>query len=123
MSITDLAIALGAGVVGFGIIWGLFNLIRQQKAPPLDVYRTEASPRVDRADKLSVADLGTRWSAILGVSATASAAEIEAAYHACVAECDAVRFSSSASSGDRQAAESRRAQINDAYEFIRTVKG
>lgn len=123
MSITDLGVAVGAGIVGFGIIWGLFNLVRQQRAPPLDVYKTDTSPRIERSGKLSVADLGARWSSILGVPAAAGSAEIEAAYHARLAECDGIRFSSSASAADKQAAEIRRAQISDAYEFIRVAKG
>lgn len=122
MNITDLAVAGGAGIVGFALIWGLFSLIRQQKAPPLDLFKNESGSSSEGRSRLSIAELGGGWHTILGVSPEATLPEIEAAYHARLAECDRIRFSSSGSVQEKQNAETRRAQIGDAYEFIRGAK-
>ncbi len=63
--------------------------------------------------------MGRAWSSILGVPTDASGAQIEAAYHAKLAEYDRVRFDSNASPTNRQHAEQQRARVNQAYEFIR----
>jgi hypothetical protein len=70
----------------------------------------------------SLAEISARWSTILRVPASADAQTIEAAYHAGIAECDAIRFSSTESASTQSAAEARRAQITQAFEFIRPLK-
>jgi hypothetical protein len=122
MNAADLAIAAGAGVVGFGLIWGLFGLIRQQRAAPVAMSDSEPRAAVESRDTLSVAELGRTWQALLGVAAAASPEEIEAGYHARLAECDRIRFSASASAPEKQSAETRRSQVSEAYEFIRKVR-
>jgi hypothetical protein len=122
MNPTDLAIAAVAGVVGFGIIWGIFGLIKQQRAAPVDMFKVEPKSSVEDRDKLSLVELGRTWHAILGVSAEATSEEIESGYHARLAECDRIRFSATGSSLEKQDAETRRARVNEAYEFIRQVK-
>jgi hypothetical protein len=122
MNATDLAVGLGAAVVGFGIIWGVFALIRQQRAPPVEMFNIEPKSSVDSRGRVNLAELGATWHVILGVHAGATSDEIEAAYHARLAECDRIRFSSSESAGEKQNAEVRRAQVNEAYEFIRSIK-
>lgn len=124
MNATDLLVAGGAGLLGFGIIWGLFALVRQQKAPPLEIFKTQAGPDSPArgAAKLNLAELGQRWHQILGVTPAATPAEIEAGYRARLAECDRVRMSPDAGAPAKQGAEERRAQVNDAYEFIRQVR-
>jgi hypothetical protein len=122
MSASDLAVAVGAGVIGFGIIWGLFNLVRQQKAPPVELLKSDSESRSEGDGKLSLAQLGRSWHTVLGVSEAASTSEIESAYHARLAECDGISFSSDAGTAEKQDAEVRRVQVSDAYEFIRSVK-
>ena len=122
MNPTDLAIAAVAGVIGFGIIWGIFGLIRQQRAAPVEISRVEPRSSVEGRDKLSLLELGRTWHVILGVSAEATSKEIESGYHARLAECDRIRFSATESAFEKQGAETRRAQVNEAYEFIRQVK-
>ncbi len=58
----------------------------------------------------------------MGVRESASAQEIEAAYHAGLAECDRIRFSPSESASAKSTADARRAQIVQAFEFIRPLK-
>lgn len=114
MNPADLGVAVVAGVVGFGIIWGIFALIRQQKAPPIELFKTEPRPSAESGGKLSLEELGRTWHIILGVPAQARPDEIEAGYHARLAECDRIR--------EKQDAETRRAQVNEAYEFIRQAR-
>ena len=61
----------------------------------------------------------TAWPAILQVDKSATAAEIEKAYHTLLAECDRIRFSTWYSAQERQEAAARRAMVCAAYEFIR----
>jgi hypothetical protein len=119
MNSTDLLIGLGCGLAGFGAVWWLFSVIRQQRTPPVQMHSiaTRIEPR-----RISVAELGSTWHVILGVPAEATSAELEAAYHARLAECDRIRFSPNETSLDKETAEATRAQVNEAYEFIRQVK-
>ena len=71
---------------------------------------------------LSLAEISQRWSTILGVPESASAQQIEAAYHARLAECDQTRFSAGQSASAKAAAESQRAKVTQAFEFIRPLK-
>lgn len=122
MSATDLAVGFSAAVVGFGIIWGVFGLIRQQKAAPLEMFKVEPKTSVGNRGKVSLAELGRTWHVTLGVDAAGTPDEIEAAYHARLAECDRIRFSPAESAVEKQNAEVRRTQVNEAYEFIRRIK-
>jgi len=122
MNVTDLGVAVVAGVAGFGIIWGLFSLIRQQRAAPVEMFKPEPRAPVESRARLSLTELGSTWHVILGVSAQATPEEIEAGYHARLAECDRIRSAAGESAAARQAAETRRAQVGDAYEFIRQVR-
>lgn len=122
MNATDLAVGVGAAVVGFGIIWGVFGLIRQQRAAPVEMFKVEPKSPLQNDARLNVAELGQTWQTILGVDVGASLPEIEVAYHARLAECDRVRFAPVASALERQIAEMRRAHINEAHEFIRSIR-
>jgi hypothetical protein len=122
MNVTDLAVAFGAAVIGFGVIWGVFGLIRQQKAAPLEMFKVEPKSPADSRVRINLAELGQTWHVILGVDAGATAQDIEAGYHARLADCDRIRFSSTASPLEKQEAEVRRAQVNEAYEFIRSIR-
>jgi hypothetical protein len=122
MNPTDLAIAAVAAVVGFGVIWGIFGLIKQQRAAPLDMFKVEPRSSVEGRGQLSLVELGRTWHVVLGVSAEATAEEIESGYHARLAECDRIRFSATASAVEKQDAETRRARVNEAYEFIRQAR-
>jgi hypothetical protein len=122
MRATDLAVALAAAVVGFGVIWGVFGLIRLLRTPPLEMFKVEPGSPVETPGRVSVAELGRTWHIILGVDSGAALEEIEAGYRAGLAECDRIRFSPTESALEKQNAEVRRAQLNEAYEFIRSIK-
>lgn len=122
MNATDLAVGFGAAVIGFGIIWGVFGLIRQQKAAPVEMFKDEQKMSSDSRGKVSLAELGRTWHVTLGVDVAATADEIEAAYHARLAECDRIWFSSPENAVEKQNAEIRRVQVNEAYDFIRSVR-
>lgn len=81
-----------------------------------------SAPSACSGGELSVSELGSTWHVILGVPAEATSAEIDAGYHARLAECDRIRFSPNATALDRQNAEARRAQVNEAFEFIRPIR-
>ena len=119
MSVSDLLIGLGCGLAGFGVVWWLFSVVRQQKTPPMPMGPVAAriEPR-----RISVAELGSTWHVILGVPAESTAVEIEAAYHARLAECDRIRFSPDETALSKQSAEAARARVSEAYEFIRQVQ-
>jgi hypothetical protein len=119
MNGTEIAIGLAAGVAGFGVVWWIFNIVRQQKSPPVEMHQVTTR---SGARRLSVAELGSTWHVILGVSSEATSAEIEAGYHARLVECDRVRFSPSETTLARENAEATRAQVNEAFEFIRPVR-
>ena len=119
MNTSDLAVGLGAALAGFGVVWWLLTIVRQQKRPALEIQ--VPPPRGD-SQRLSVSELGSRWHTILGVSPDASSAEIDDAYHSRLAECDRVRFGADETPLARQTAESTRSQVNEAYEFIRPAR-
>lgn len=116
---TDLLIGLGCGLAGFGVVWWLFSVVRQQKTPPMPMGTVAAriEPR-----RMSVAELGSTWHVILGVSAESTAVEIETAYHALLAECDRIRFSPNETALSKQSAEATHARVSEAYEFIRQAR-
>jgi hypothetical protein len=119
MSVSDLLIATGCGLAGFGVVWWLFSVVRQQKTPPIpmDPGAARIEPR-----RISVAELGNTWHVILGVPAEATAVEIEAAYHARLAEYDRIRFAPDETALSKQTAEAARARLTEAYEFIRQAR-
>jgi hypothetical protein len=117
----DWLIALAAGVVGFALVSWLLALVRQQKAPPVAIASATPAPPPGRG-RLSLAALGEEWHRVLGVAREATPGEIEAAYHARIAECDRVRFAADAGSAERDEALRRRADVQDAYEFIRPLR-
>jgi hypothetical protein len=71
---------------------------------------------------LSVAEISAQWASILGVAESASASEVEAAYHARLAECDRTRFAATASDAEKEQAQVARARVTQAYEFVRPLK-
>ena len=119
MNTSDLAVGLAAALAGFGVVWWLLTVVRQQKRPALEI---QVPTPPGEAKRLSVSELGSRWHTILGVSPDAGSAEIEAAYHARLAECDRVRFAANETPLARQTAESTRSRVNEAYEFIRSAR-
>jgi len=104
---------------------------RDQVATPPDITSPPRGPTpvpaafadsVRNRRSLSLAEISARWSGILRVSENASAQEIEAAYHAAITECDRIRFSPNESPAAKSDAETRRAQITQAFEFIRPLR-
>ncbi|TLY75955.1 MAG: hypothetical protein E6K43_03880 [Gammaproteobacteria bacterium] len=121
MTATDWIVVGAGGLVGWGLVSWLITVIRQQKAPPVEMHQGTPPPASGRA-LLSVAELGNSWHAILGVAADASWAEIDTAYHERLAECERTQLSSTGTASDKQRADFRRAQVNEAFEFIRPLK-
>ena len=117
----DWLVALVAAVVGFGLVSWLLALVRQQKEPPVAIGSPPPATPASRG-RLSLAALGEQWHQILGVAREAGAAELQAAYHARLAECDAARFAAGASEAQRAEAQQRRVDVEDAYEFIRPLR-
>ena len=122
MNATELVAVIGGGLAGFGVISWILTAIQQQKRPPLSMDTQTTLSRLPAAAEPLPGNVHDRWHTILGVPAEATAAEIESAYHARIAECDRVRFDSRASASDKQLAEARRAEINNAFEVIRPLK-
>ncbi len=142
MSFSDLGILALCALVGWAVVSWIISVVQQQKRPPLDLTGASSAPREPRREPLrglpspaafsdngvrdmralSLSEISARWSSILGIPESSSAQEIEAAYHASLAECDRIRFSPSESESAKSAAEARRAQITQAFEFIRPLK-
>lgn len=123
MVMSDWIIVLGGGVVGWVLVSLLGRLVRQQRQPPVDLYgglpsRAESATR----NSLSVAEIASTWHSILAVSESASAKEIDEAYHRSIAECDRIRFSPTETPEEQRMAEVRRSHVNEAYEFIRPLR-
>jgi hypothetical protein len=103
----------------------VITLVRQQRAPPVTLH---GDPRPVGADDTrertpSLQEIAASWQNLLQVRGDANIEEIAAAYHQRLAECDQVRFSATAGSAERQAAERQRTLIDEAYNFIRTSRG
>ena len=138
MSFSDLGILALCALVGWAVVSWIISVVQQQKRPPLDLTGGSSAPReplrglpsptafsdngVRDMRALSLSEISARWSSILGVPESSSAQEIEAAYHASLAECDRIRFSPSESASAKSGAETRRAQITQAFEFIRPLR-
>jgi hypothetical protein len=122
MSATEWVVVVGGALVGFGVVSWILTVIEQQKRPPVSMDTQSNPMRLPAAPESRPADVRDTWHTTLGVSADATAVEIENAYHSRIAECDRVRFDTTASVSDRQSAEARRAEVSSAFEFIRPLK-
>lgn len=118
MTLRELAVLVICGVIGWALVSWLFVLIRQQRAPPVSMSLPPASRALPGPGPASL-DLERTWHTLLGVSEHAGAQEIDRAYHARLAECDRIRFSTLPGMRTQRDAEERRALISAAYEFIR----
>lgn len=121
----DWVVLIACGLIGWGVVSWLMSVIRPPQQPPakdpeLSPLRlpNETRPEAQTAPTPAT-DIETAWPTILQVDRNAKAAEIEKAYHALLAECDQIRFSTWYSAQERREAEARRATICAAYEFIR----
>ncbi len=120
----DWVVLIACSLIGWGVVSWLLSVIRPPKPPtakdpeqvPLSLVH---ETRPDTPAEAPAADMETAWPAILQVDKSATAAEIEKAYHALLAECDRIRFSTWYSAHERQQADARRAIVCAAYEFIR----
>lgn len=120
----DWVVLIACGLIGWGVVSWLLSVIRppqppSAKDPAPAPLRLMNDTRPDAPAPAPSADMETAWPAILQVDNSATAAEIEKAYHALLAECDRIRFSTWYSAQERQEAHARRAMVCAAYEFIR----
>lgn len=122
MTRLDWGIVLVGGIVGWTVVAWSITVIRQQKRPPLNTSDELEQTSAPRSESLGVVELASHWASILGTTKDASAEDIDTAYHARIAECDRIRFTPNVSSEDKQGAEQRRVQIEQAFEFIRPIK-
>ena len=135
MSLTDWIVVCGGALLGWGVVSWLINVVRQQRAPPVPMG-TQSPPAAapDHAPapvpapesafepalaapssgRISLAELGSTWHQILGVSPDASLGQIEAAYRERVAECER-----NAPKGGNA---TQRSRLDEAFEFIRTLR-
>ena len=109
----DWVVLIACGLIGWGVVSWLMSVIR----PPQPRPNAQASPA--RNQNRPATDIETAWPTILQVDKNATVDEIEKAYHALIAECDRIRFSTWYSAQERQEAEARRTTVCAAYEFIR----
>lgn len=123
MDMTDWIVVVVGGLVGWGLVSLLAHLVRQQRRPPADLYGgLPKGPDPVVRDTLSVAEIGNTWHEILAVPESASAQEIDAAFHLRIAECDQIRFSPTATPEEQRVAVLKRSRTNTAYEFIRPLR-
>ena len=126
----DWVVLIACGLIGWGVVSWLISVIRPPQPPsakdpeqtPLRLTnetRSDAQVGQGSATPAAAMDMEAAWPTILQVAKNATAAEIEKAYHALIAECDRVRFSTWYSAQERQEAEARRTNVCAAYEFIR----
>jgi len=122
----DWVVLIACGLIGWGVVSWLISVLRPPQPPSAkDAEQTplrlvnETRPAA-KAGPPPATDMETAWPTILQVDKNATAAEIEKAYHALLAECDRVRFSTWYSAQERQEADGRRANVCAAYEFIRS---
>jgi len=124
---SELGILVVGSLVGWwGVSW-LVDRVRKPNRPREDIASTDATASAANTDsgastRPTVSQLGATWHSILGVSTSASSAEILAAYQRRVAECDRVRFDSSSTTDQRSQAERDRRFLEDAYEFGQAVR-
>lgn len=117
----DWVVLIACALIGWGLVSWLMAVIRPEgtsaKEPARNPLRLADSEAPDASQTST--DVASAWPAILKLDKSATAEEIEKAYHSLLAECDKVRFSTLYSAQERQEAEARRTQICAAYEFIR----
>lgn len=125
MSIVDIGVLLLGALGGWFVVSLVITLVRQQREPPVILHHeSHEMPSEDaRVKRPSLGEIAATWHSALRVRTDASVDEIETAYHQRIAECDAVRFSKSAGSNERQEAERQRIMLDEAYNFIRTSRG
>jgi len=121
----NIAILLVGALVGWFAVSLVITLVRQQRAPPVILHSEshEVLSEDARVKGPSLREIAATWHSTLHIRSDSSVDEIEAAYHQRIAECDAVRFSKSAGSNERQEAERQRVILDEAYNFIRTSRG
>ena len=123
-------VLIACGLIGWGVVSWLLSVIKPPRQPsaqdpeqnPLRLAnetRPDAQVGQGPATPEPATDMETAWPTILQVDKSATVADIEKAYHALLAECDRVRFSTWYSAQEREAAEARRENVCAAYEFIR----
>jgi hypothetical protein len=125
LSVVNIAILLVGALAGWFVVSLVITIVRQQREPPV-IFHAESHelPSEDaRVKRPSLGEIAATWHTALRIRTDASVDEIEAAYHQRIAECDAVRFSKSAGSNERQEAERQRMMLDEAYNFIRTSRG
>ena len=135
MSGFDWLVVIVMAVVGWLIVSYVLKRLKPSQSVddrPMPVPAERSTPRLPapaspadigaRPGLLSLEEIGRSWHAILEVSSDASATQIESAYHAKLAHCDRIRFAVDATPENTRLAEERRAQICQAYEFIRPLR-
>ena len=128
MILTDWIVVGGGALLGWGVVSWIINVVRQQRAPPVPMgtpgsrapppapeSASEPAPAAPSSGRISLAQLGGAWHEILGVSPDASLAQIEAAYRERVAECERAAAAEGANAAQR-------ARLDEAFEFIRTLR-
>ena len=122
--VTGNLVLIAAALVGWFAVSFVINVVRQQRQPPVILHgeSLQGVPAAARVKGPSLREIAATWHTVLRVRNDASVEEIEAAYHRRIAECDAVRYSNSSASDERQEAERQRFTIDEAYNFIRTSR-
>jgi preprotein translocase subunit Sec63 len=124
MSGFDWLVVIVMAVVGWLIVSYVLKRLKPSQSVddrPMPVPAERSTPRLPAP--ASPADIGARPGLLsLEVSSDASATQIESAYHAKLAHCDRIRFAVDATPENTRLAEERRAQICQAYEFIRPLR-
>jgi hypothetical protein len=122
--VKDWVVLIACGLIGWGVVSWLLSVIRPPQRPSAKDAEQAPLRLVDETRPVAHAappttDMATAWPTVLQVDKNATAADIEKAYHALLAECDRIRFSTWYSAQERQEAEARRTKVCAAYEFIR----
>ena len=125
MSLTDWIVIGGGAAIGWGLVSWIITVVRQQRAPPVPMGVQEGAappatapataPAAAPQGRISLAELGSTWHVILGVPEDASLLEIEAAYRERVAMRER-------GAGEGGATLAERSRLDEAFEFIRTLR-
>jgi hypothetical protein len=75
VNVNDWVVLALCAVLGWVIVSWIFNLVRQQKSPPIEMKKYAAGASAKRT--LSFSELAERWHHVLNVPSEAGAAEIE----------------------------------------------
>jgi DnaJ-domain-containing protein 1 len=123
MTAVQAVVLLICALIGWGLVSWLFAIIRQQRAPPIPMSISPvAPPALPAPPSKRPNELASSWHLILGVGEHASAAEIDQAYRARLAECDQARSKMQPETEEWRETELRRARIQAAYDFIRPLR-